>query len=100
MTIPCARDHASKMKRLLLAGVACLPLASLPLAAQAADAPGAATVGEVVVTARHRVENVQDVPAAVSVLGGDALTNTNTTNITQLAELLPSVQFTAYNPRN
>lgn len=100
MTIPCAHDRASTMKRLLLAGVACLPFAGLPLAARAADAPDAATVGEVVVTARHRVENVQDVPAAVSVLGGEILTNTNTTNITQLSELLPSVQFTAYNPRN
>jgi iron complex outermembrane receptor protein len=100
MTIPFSGDRAITMKRLLLAGVACLPFAGLPLAAHAADAPDPATVGEVVVTARHRVENVQDVPAAVSVLGGEMLTNTNTTNINQLAELLPSVQFTAYNPRN
>ena len=100
MTVPTTRNRASTMKRLLLAGVACLPFAGSPLAAHAADAPDTATVGEVVVTARHRVENVQDVPAAVSVLGGEMLTNTNTTNINQLAELLPSVQFTAYNPRN
>jgi iron complex outermembrane receptor protein len=57
-------------------------------------------VGEVVVTARHRVENVQKVPVAVSVLGADFLAKTNTTSVGQIAQLEPSVQFSFFNPRN
>jgi len=99
MTHSDSRCGAPALKRLLLAGVACLPFMGASLA-QAAEESEDTTVGELVVTARHRTENVQDVPAAVSVLGGEMLANTNTTNINQLSEMLPSVQFTAYNPRN
>ena len=63
-----------------------------------AETPG--QVEEVVVTARHRTETAQNVPAALSVVGGDFIAKTNTTNITQLVRYIPSVQFTALNPRN
>lgn len=67
-------------------------------AAEAEAAPG--EVGEVIVTARHRVETAQSVPAALSVVGGDFIAKTNTTNLAQLVRYIPSVQFTAFNPRN
>ena len=81
-------------------------------AANAADSPSpvaaggvgsavdASAVQEVVVTARHRSENAQSVPIALSVIGGSFLAKTNTTNITQLSKFVPSVQFTFFNPRN
>jgi len=81
--------------------------AAHPAAAQARAAtdpgsaqPAAVAVGEVVVTARHRSEDVQRVPVAVSVLGGQFLAKTNTTNIAQISQFVPSVQFSFFNARN
>ncbi len=94
--------NGSAMRMALLAGVSILPvLLSAGVAqAQEATATKSAGVEEVVITARHRDENVQNIAAAVSVLGGELLTKTNTTTITQLTEMIPSVQFSSYNPRN
>jgi iron complex outermembrane recepter protein len=75
-------------------------------AATAADAPPAvdaaatASVGEVLVTARHRAEDPQKVPVALSVLGGELLAKTNTSNFAQVSQLVPSVQFSFFNSRN
>ena len=84
------RSHMkTNFRRRLLGATALLTAAALaaPVLAQPES------VGEVVVTARHRVENVQNVPVAVSVLGTDFLAKTNTTGIAQIAQLEPSVQF-------
>ncbi len=80
------------------------PASATSSASTDADADAAGTtitgVGEVVVTARHRTEDAQKVPTALSVVSGAFLTKTNTTNIAQVAELIPSLQFTFFNPRN
>jgi iron complex outermembrane recepter protein len=68
-----------------------------------AGAPGgrtAAILDEVQVTARRKTENVQKVPIAVSVLGGDFLNETGGFNVNRIKEVLPSVQFYSTNPRN
>ncbi|MEY4237459.1 MAG: hypothetical protein RL339_60 [Pseudomonadota bacterium] len=70
-----------------------------PALAQAAD-DEAASGDEIIVTARHRDERAQDIPVALSVLGGDLLTKTNTTSVADLAKLAPSLSFQGYNPRN
>ncbi len=89
--------------------LAATALSSLACAggAEAADAAmvttsdsTASAVGEVVVTARHRTENVQKVPVSVSVVSAELLKKTNTTNIAQLSELVPSLTFAFFNPRN
>tara|TARA_R110002110_G_scaffold333755_2_gene544491 strand:- start:54658 stop:56925 length:2268 start_codon:yes stop_codon:yes gene_type:complete len=46
---------------------------------------------EVVVTARRRSENLQDVPIAVTALSGDALRLRGATDISELAQMIPSV---------
>ncbi len=46
---------------------------------------------EVVVTARRRAENLQEVPIAVTALSGMELTLKGTSDITELAESVPSV---------
>ena len=46
---------------------------------------------EVVVTARRRSESLQDVPIAVTALSGDALTLKGASDITELAQAVPSV---------
>ena len=55
---------------------------------------------EIIVTARRRAENVQDVPISLTVVNGEALERTNTNNVGQLTQLAPSVQLLSSNPRN
>jgi iron complex outermembrane recepter protein len=53
---------------------------------------------EVVVTARHREENLQSAPTAVSVVTGDLLDSTATVKTQQLSQLVPSLYFNSANP--
>lgn len=55
---------------------------------------------EITVTARRREERAQDVPIAISVVGGETLERTGTQNVGQLTQIQPSVQFFSTNPRN
>lgn len=54
----------------------------------------------ITVTARKRVENVQDVPIAISVLTAQDLDKTGTYSTEQLTRLQPSIQLISSNPRN
>lgn len=56
--------------------------------------------GDIVVTARRRVESVQRVPIAISVIGSAALAETGTYNVNRITQLQPSLQFYSTNPRN
>ncbi|NYT39760.1 TonB-dependent receptor [Sphingomonas sp. R-74633] len=56
--------------------------------------------GEIVVTARRREERAQDVPIAISVIGGATIENTGASNLNRLQTSLPAVQFYSSNPRN
>ncbi|MFK7830065.1 MAG: TonB-dependent receptor [Congregibacter sp.] len=69
----------------LLATVAIVP----GVAAQ--SEAGSLALEEVVVTARRRAENLQDVPIAVTALSGDELTLRGSQDITELAQSIPSV---------
>jgi iron complex outermembrane receptor protein len=60
----------------------------------------AGQVPEILVTARRRVENVQAVPAAVSVIGGDLIERSYTVNTAQLSLLVPALNYSSANPRN
>jgi iron complex outermembrane recepter protein len=55
---------------------------------------------EMLVTARRREENSQDVPLAISVLSAASLNSTGTLNVGDLTQLAPAVQFYSSNPRN
>jgi iron complex outermembrane receptor protein len=81
------------------ADTASLASAAAPVEASASGAVDAA-VQEVVVTARHRTEDAQKVPVALTVLNGALLAKTNTTTIAQVSQLVPSLQFTFFNARN
>lgn len=48
--------------------------------------------GEIVVTAQKRAENVQDVPASVSVVGAAQLENLHVTQLTDIAAYVPGFQ--------
>src|SRR5258705_7280649 len=63
-------------------------------------APFVVAVEQVLVTARRREENAQEVPVALSVIGIQQIEATGSYNVAQLTQLTPSVQFFSSNPRN
>ena len=54
----------------------------------------------VVVTSRRREEAVQDIPIAVTVVGGKKAEDAGAFNVNRLKELTPTVQLYQSNPRN
>src|ERR1700761_5980757 len=87
------------IKRLnLLAGAACAAF-SMPIASQAADAASTnATVQELVVTANKREEKIQDVPMAVTALGGAELDKLQVRSFADYAALVPGLTVTSGGP--
>ncbi|WP_353782058.1 TonB-dependent receptor [Brevundimonas sp.] len=89
------------MKCALLAGAAWGVLAGATVAqdaeatAQAANAQDAATVDDIVVTARRRAESLQDVPVAVTAVTGEQLEARGALDITELARSTPSLTLNA-----
>jgi len=57
-------------------------------------------LSEVVITSRRRIETAQNVPIALSVIGGSQVENAGAFNVNRLKELIPSVQLYTSNPRN
>lgn len=86
---------ASAVTAILLAA----PAAAEPQAASGTSASDA-TLESVIVTARRREEQIQDVPLAMSVLDASTLESTGTFNVGKLTQLQPSIQFVSSNPRN
>ena len=69
----------------LLAATVCSPHGAAPVWAQAN------VIEEVLVTARKRTENLQEVPAAVSAFSAEELRDRGVENITEVARLTPNV---------
>lgn len=97
------------LRKVLIGGTALASLAGPAYASSAtadsaepveAAAPSAGESGTIVVTARRRAENVQDVPLAVSVVDAETVSNTGAFNISRLTQLQPTLQFYSQNPRN
>ncbi|WP_380873978.1 TonB-dependent receptor [Sphingomonas sp. DBB INV C78] len=90
--------------RLFAAGVAVTALLASG-AAMAQEAPVPATEqadaadGDIVVTARRRTERAQDVPIALTSLSGEQVSVPGAIGLVQVAQLAPSLQLTATNPR-
>ncbi|MDQ5929633.1 MAG: iron complex outerrane recepter protein, partial [Bacteroidota bacterium] len=57
-------------------------------------------LSEVVVSSRRRIERAQEVPIAVSVIGGKQAEQAGTFNVNLIKQLIPSVQLYSSNPRN
>jgi iron complex outermembrane receptor protein len=55
---------------------------------------------EVIVSSRRRIEKVQDVPIAISVITGKQAEQAGAFNVNRIKELVPSVQLYSSNPRN
>jgi iron complex outermembrane receptor protein len=74
----------------LLSAVA---VGALTSAASAQTTTGATSVAEVTVTARHRLESVQSVPIAISVVNGDEASAKNLNDIQDISAQVPSIDF-------
>ncbi len=82
------------MKNILKASTALAILASaLPAWAQTAPAEEESAPAEIIVTAQKRSERLQDVPVAVSVIGGDALATSGKPSLESATSLIPSLNF-------
>lgn len=89
------------MRALLQVGVlggAALIVAT-PAMAEEGTVADAAT-GLIIVTARQRPEDAQDVPAALSVVGMSWLEQSYTLNTRDLTTLVPALNYSSANPRN
>ena len=60
----------------------------------ASDSVGEAESTEIVVTARRREERLQDVPIAVTAIGGEALDQRGFDGVTDVGQVAPNLQFT------
>jgi iron complex outermembrane receptor protein len=81
------------MKTFLMATSA-LALIATASPALAQDAPADdADSGEIIVTAQKREENLQEIPLAVSVVGGDTVANNGGINLENAQYLVPSLNF-------
>lgn len=81
------------MKTLLLASSALALIAtSAPAFAQDAEDEGGKGA-EIIVTAQKREENLQEVPLAISVIGGDAIANSGSVTLENAQYLVPSLNF-------
>jgi len=73
--------------------------AAAPTVAASAVAPQASEgIGEIVVTAQKRAENVQSVPIAISAFTSQALQERAVSNIAQLSAIAPNVNLDAGTP--
>ncbi|HEU4430314.1 MAG TPA: TonB-dependent receptor, partial [Myxococcota bacterium] len=77
-------------------------IAQEPTPADAQPAPAAEQLGgieEIVVTARRRMENQQDVPISVSALSGDELSFNTVQDVQDIEKAVPGIQIRAFGAR-
>jgi len=88
------KKHASTRNILLAAAIA----AALPLPALAQDE--VAALGEIMVTARKREENLQDVPISVTALSGETLEDMGVPDMVAVGQSVPNVTLEASRATN
>ena len=57
-------------------------------------------LADLVITSRRRIETVQQMPIAISVVGGKQVEDAGAFNVNRLKELVPTLQLYSSNPRN
>jgi len=91
-------EQASSRKLLLLVGACLSATAGMAHAQTAAPSPaaepaGSATMGEVVVTARRRAEDVSKVPISISAFSGATLDKKGVGNVADLVKITPGLNI-------
>jgi len=57
-------------------------------------------MADLVITSRRKIETVQQMPIAISVVGGKQVEDAGAFNVNRLKELVPTLQLYSSNPRN
>jgi len=103
--MPIYSNKIEAIRLALAAGVSIGALAGTPV--RAADEAPLAVLADaasddagIIVTARRREEDVQDVPVALSVVDANTLEQTGSFTLGQVQQLVPSIQVFSFNPRN
>ena len=88
--------------KLVLSAIALACIATLdahaqqaPAPAEAASAPKAVTLEQVVVTSQKRKEDVRKVPLSVSVVSGESILENHINDITDLTRSVPNLSFSS-----
>ena len=87
------------MKRLIFLAAVGWPMGAALAQPATAPADGAGAPQDIVVTARRRAESAQTVPIALTALTAGQVLTPGAIGLTQVAQLAPSLQLTATNPR-
>jgi iron complex outermembrane receptor protein len=96
---PEARSRVALAVAAVLAGAAALPAAHAdPAAARADDAGSGDTLQEIVVTARKRSENLQDVPISIDVFSRKDLQNLAIATMDDYLQKVPSISYISIGP--
>lgn len=66
---------------------------NVPATPQAADPGADAGVGDIIVTAQRRSENINKVPLSIQAFGGDTLAKAGVTDASGIAQLVPAFNF-------
>jgi iron complex outermembrane recepter protein len=82
------------IKNILLLGLS----SGLLLLSSVAFAQGGNVLEEVIVTAQHREQNIQDVPIAVTALSQDALKKSDIFDAASVAQHVPGVAYAEFSP--
>ena len=93
-------SHGGRARVLSFIGASVIALASSPVLAQT-EAPAAApaaiddayNMGEIIVTAQRREQNLQEVPIAISAVGEKFLERRNITSLEQMGSIAPNVKI-------
>jgi outer membrane receptor protein involved in Fe transport len=93
-----ARGHGSKIGLAVAAALAGFALPRAPSLAAEADTSSSGGLAEVVVTARKRSENLQDVPLSVDVFTKKDMQNLGISGFDDYAEKVPSISFISEGP--
>jgi iron complex outermembrane recepter protein len=95
-------SSAARRAHIILAGTALAWLTTPACAAETATEADASAsdsegLGEIVVTAQKRAENLQDVPIAISVLGSEGIVNRHVTSLLDLGDgAIPSLRVAPF----
>lgn len=96
-TVPRRPPPARLGLTLLVGSALCSQLAWLPCAQAetvGADSESGSVIEEVIVTARKRTEDLQDVPIAISVVSKQLVEDGNLDEISDFVDLIPNANFT------
>ena len=90
--------RARDLSRISFAVASAIAAAAMPHRAPAATADSSSGLQEVIITARKREENLQDVPLSVDVFTKDDMQKLGITNFDDYAYKVPSVSFVSVGP--